>query len=284
LLIRFKRTFLTSCTCILFCLCTLLFISGEIETYNLKKKVGEFSLSVGLTPIQRNLFFDYPKAMESMNQVILRYNIRSLEDLPKLTRPGQRQLRQAEEIPMWNGLVAETTQWIYTGDFDNKAPLFEKIREGQVWRFFSPCLLHKDIIHLLFNMGWLLLLGLQIERRLFKYRFLLLILSIGIVSNTAQYLLGGPYFLGFSGVVVGLTGFIWTRQKKAPYEGYPLPRATALFVFYFVLAMMVLEVIAVLARALFSIAFPLNIANTAHVAGGITGLILGRCAFFRRMR
>ncbi len=241
-------------------------------------------MSVGLTPIQRNLFFDYPKAMESMNQVILRYNIRSLEDLPKLTRPGQRQLRQAEEIPMWNGLVAETTQWIYTGDFDNKAPLFEKIREGQVWRFFSPCLLHKDIIHLLFNMGWLLLLGLQIERRLFKYRFLLLILSIGIVSNTAQYLLGGPYFLGFSGVVVGLTGFIWTRQKKAPYEGYPLPRATALFVFYFVLAMMVLEVIAVLARALFSIAFPLNIANTAHVAGGITGLILGRCAFFRRMR
>lgn len=246
--------------------------------------MGEFSLSVGLTPIQRDLFFDYPKAMESMNQVILRYNIRSLEDLPNLTKAGQRQLRQAEEIPMWNGLMVETMQWIHTGDFDYKVPLFEKIREGQVWRFFSPCLLHKDIIHLAFNMGWLFLLGLQIERRIFKYRFLLLILLIGIVSNTAQYLLGGPYFLGFSGVVVGLAGFIWIRQKKAPYEGYPLPRATALFVFYFVLAMMVLEVIAVLAQAIFSIAFPLNIANTAHVAGGITGLILGRFAFFRRMR
>ena len=281
---RLKKTLLQSCTFWLFCLCTLLFAWNEKEAYTLKKTVGELSLAVGLTSVQRNLLFDYPKMMASVNQLIIKYNIRSQEDLSKLSGSGQRQFRQAEEIPMWNGLIADMTQENRAGGFDNNAPLFEKIREGEVWRSFSPALLHKDIIHLVFNMSWLWLLGLQIERRIFKYRFLLLVLLIGMVSNTAQYLLGGPYFLGFSGVVVGLAGFIWVRQKKAPLEEYPLPRATALFVFYFVLVMMGLEGIALAAQAVFSIVIPINIANTAHVAGGLAGLLLGQCAFFSRRK
>lgn len=280
---RLKKTLFRSCTFWLFCLCALLFAWNEKEAYNLKKTVGELSLSIGLTPIQRNLLFDYPKMMASLNQVLIKYDIRSQEDLSKLSGSGQRQFRQAEEIPMWNGLIADLTQENYARK-DNKAPLFEKIREGEIWRLFSPALLHKDIIHLVFNMSWLWLLGLQIERRLFKYRFLLLVLLIGIASNTAQYLMGGPYFLGFSGVVVGLTGFIWARQKKAPLEEYPLPKATALFVFYFVLVMMGLEGIALALQAVFSIVIPINIANTAHVAGGLSGLLLGQCAFFSRRK
>ncbi|MES2200205.1 MAG: rhomboid family intramembrane serine protease [Chlamydiota bacterium] len=279
---RLKKILLYSCTFWLFSLCVLLFAWNEKEAYTLKKTVGELSLAVGLTPVQRNLLFDYPKMMACMNRVIIKYNLRSEEDLSKLPVAGQRQFRQAEDIPVWNGVITETMQAIHTGRFDYRVPLFEKIREGQMWRLFSPALLHKDIIHLVFNMSWLWLLGLQIERRLARVRFLLLVLLIGIFSNTAQYLMGGPYFLGFSGVVVGLTGFIWTRQKKAPREAYPLPRATALFVFYFVLVMMGLEVVTVAAQAVFSIVIPLNIANTAHVVGGLAGLVLGRCVFFSR--
>lgn len=279
---RVKKTLFTSCTLWLFCLCAFLFALNEFQFYTLKKKVGELSLSVGLTPVQRELFFDYPQAMASLNDVILRYDLQSMEDFSQMPRAGQRSFRKAEEIPMWTGLVPEVTRWIHTGDFDDKALLFEKIKQGQVWRLFTPCLLHKDIFHLLFNMAWLFLLGMQIERRLLKCRFLILVLLIGIISNLAQYLLGGPYFLGFSGVVVGMTGFIWVRQKKAPDEGYPLPKATALFVFYFVLVMMAVEAVGVLTQAVFSIVIPINIANTAHVAGGVAGLVLGRCPFFSR--
>lgn len=279
---RLKNIFLRSSSFWLFCLCALLFAWNEKEAFTLKRTVGELSLAVGLTPIQRVCLFDYPKMMASVNDVIVKYNIRSEKELSTLPRAGQKEFRAAEEIPVWNGLVVEVAQGVFPGSDLYKIPLFEKIREGQVWRLFTPSLLHKDIIHLVFNMGWLFLLGLQIECRMSKCRFLLLVFLLGVFSNTAQYLMGGPYFLGFSGVVVGLTGFIWARQRKAPEEGYPLPKTTALFVFYFVLVMMGLEGIAVAAQAVFSTSIPFNIANTAHVAGGLAGLLLGRCVFFSR--
>ena len=75
-----------------------------------------------------------------------------------------------------------------------------------------------------FNMAWLWYLGRQIEQRAGSVRMLLMILVVGIIANVAQYLMSGPYFLGFSGVVVGMVGFIWVRQRVAPWEGYPLPR------------------------------------------------------------
>ena len=42
--------------------------------------------------------------------------------------------------------------------------------------------------------------------------------------------MGGPYFLGFSGIITGMIGYILVRQKIAPWEGYNIPNA----VFYFI--------------------------------------------------
>lgn len=279
---RLKQAFMYSCTFSLLLVCSILFLWNEKQSFTIEKSKGELALSVGLTPIQRSLFFDYPQTMACLEKVITKYNIRSAGEISKLSPIAQRQFHQAEQIPMWMGATLETIQWFYTGEKPEKAPLFEKIGQGQVWRFFTPSLIHKDLFHLLFNMGWLLLLGLQIERRISKIRFILLVLLIGSLSNTAQYFMGGAYFLGFSGVVAGLTGFIWIRQKKAPEEKYPLPRATALFVFYFILAMMFLDGLSLALKMMFSITVPINIANTAHIVGGLTGLVLGRFSFFSR--
>ena len=112
---------------------------------------------------------------------------------------------------------------------------FEKIRQGEVWRLFTPCLLHFDFLHILFNMAWLWILGKQIEERIHWKKLGLLILIVGIVSNTAQYLVSGPSFLGFSGIVVGMAGFIWMRQRNAPWEGYPLSRIV--FCFFYSLSL-----------------------------------------------
>jgi GlpG protein len=121
-----------------------------------------------------------------------------------------------------------------------------------------------------------------VEERLSRFKLLFFILIVGVGSNVAQYLISGPYFLGFSGVVVGLVGFIWARQKLAPWEGYPLNRTTFIFVAIFVLGMFALEIISLLTAVIFAKELSANIANTAHIVGGLVGYLLGRTTFFSR--
>jgi GlpG protein len=163
-----------------------------------------------------------------------------------------------------------------------KGTLFGKIRQGEFWRLITPVLLHGGWLHILFNMAWLFILGRQVEERLGKFRYLFLSLLIGVMSNVAQYLVSGPIFVGYSGIIVGLVGFIWMRQKRAPWEGYPLQRPVIIFVTVFVLAMLGLEVISMTLEFFHMKPGFANIANTAHVIGGIFGTLLGRLSLFER--
>jgi len=266
----------------IFLICLGLWGWNERQTSKILQEKGELSLLVGLTPLERTFFFDYPTAMGCLEQMIDEYSLTSIEKVEQLSNNQKKRWNQLQKIPMWKGVVPLLITKYKTGDFGAKEPLMEKIREGQVWRFFSPCLLHKDLFHLLFNMSWLWILGTQIEARLSFRRFLLLLFTLGVVSNTAQYFMGGPFFLGFSGVVAGFLGFIWMRQKVAPKEGYPLPRSAALFLFYSILGMMFLEAILCILQMVLPFTVPFNIANTAHIVGVVTGLILGKGTFFAR--
>lgn len=269
-------------TILLFFVCTLLWLWNEKQNYTIAKEQGELSLLVGLTPIERSLFFDYPKSLACLEEMILKHSLRSTEEVESLSLKERRKWNQLQKIPMWRGLSPLLLNWYKTGDFAFQDPLMEKIQEGQVWRFFTPCLLHKDLFHFLFNMSWLWILGCQIEDRIGLFRFFLVTVLIGMFSNTAQYLMGGPFFLGFSGIVAGFVGFIWMRQKRAPKEGYPLPRPAVLFLFYCILAMMFVEAIIYILQMAFPFTTSFNIANTAHIIGGATGLVLGRIDLFAR--
>ena len=192
------------------------------------------------------------------------------------------QIAAAEAIPYWKGIYSFVEQ-----EKDTNAPappMFEKIREGEIWRLFTPCLLDRGFLHILFNMAWLWILGKQIEERAGKWRMLLLIIATSIASNVAQYLVSGPFFLGFSGVVVGMAGFIWMRQKVAPWEGYPLSRMTVFFLLIFVLAMFALEVFSLAMQLFAHSPLSANIANTAHVIGGLTGFCSEDFLFLRVRR
>lgn len=249
---------------------------------HLEKEKGSFS------SLQKALFFDYPQSMESLDSLIVSYDLRTLADVKNMPQLEQNRFFALESVPMWEGAVPAFMSLIRLGDPPKKAPLIEKIREGEVWRILSPAIMHKDFMHIAFNLGWFYLLGLQIERRLGsclygRLRFLLLIASLAIFSNIAQYLMGGSFFLGLSGVVAGLGGFIWSRQKHFPEERYPLQRQTALFMAYFIASMVVLGVVAFVLQAFFSIQVAFSIANTAHVSGALLGLMLGRLPFFSRI-
>jgi GlpG protein len=95
-----------------------------------------------------------------------------------------------------------------------------------------------------------------------------------------QYLMSGPFFIGYSGIVTALAGFTWMRERIAPWEGYPLNRATILFLVLFIGAVFVLQAASFFIQIFSNQDFAPNIANTAHIAGAIIGAYLGKFKFF----
>lgn len=272
-------------TNLLIALCAVLFFWNGAEEAEILHSKGLLALQVELSPLQQELLFDYPKTYELLNEQLKDIPLQEYKSLEELPSDLKNTFDQADKVPYWKGIVNVAMDWKQTGwEYLRSVPMFEKIKKGELWRFFTPCLLHRDILHILFNMAWLFVLGRQIEERLKTVRMLSMILILGVVSNTAQYLMGGPYFLGFSGVVVGMVSYIWMRQKKAPWEGYPLHRSIAFFVFIFVAAMFGLEIISWGLQFLNFTKQSPNIANTAHIVGGLMGLWLGNLTFFARRK
>lgn len=267
-------------------ICSFLFIWNLMQEEEVIKEKSELALQLFLTPIEQVLFFDDPKAYEELRSLLSQCNwepYKDVTDLQKMPSDFQAIFAKADTIPYWRGLVGLIANWnADSWQYLKSVPLFEKIKQGEIWRLFTPSLLHRDFFHILFNMAWIWVLGRQIEERLKKGKMVLMVLMIGILSNLVQYLMGGPFFLGFSGIVVGMVGFIWMRQQKAPWEGYPLHRTVVFFVFIFVAAMFALEILSWLLQVFKITKQSPNIANTAHIVGGLVGMALGRLRFFSK--
>jgi GlpG protein len=110
-------------------------------------------------------------------------------------------------------------------------------------------------------MLWLYDLGSMIEQRRGSWRFLVLVLVIAAVSNTAQYHYGYWRFGGMSGVVYGLLGYAWIKGRFDPNSG--------LFVHSQTMTMMMVWFFLCLFK------FIPNVANTAHAVGLGVGLAAG---------
>ena len=82
----------------------------------------------------------------------------------------------------------------------------DAIRTGQLWRFFTPMLLHGSILHIGFNMYALNAFGAGLERRFGHTRFLLLYILSGFAGVVFSFLLTPAYSIGASGAIFGLVG------------------------------------------------------------------------------
>ena len=100
------------------------------------------------------------------------------------------------------------------------------VKAGQVWRLFTPMFLHFSGLHILFNVYWLWSLGSVLEIRYRSWRFLLLVLSVSLVSNLAQALISGSNFGGMSGVNYGLFGFLFIHSRYHPAPSFALDKQT----------------------------------------------------------
>lgn len=237
-----------------------------------------------MAPLYKELMYDYPHTYELIDKLEKAYGLEKLQTPSELPPAGQILLTQIYHTPYWQGFYDILINHYQHPDssWSINVPMFEKIKEGEVWRAVSPCLLHSDLFHLFFNMIWLAVIGRQIEEKLGIGRTLLFILITGAISNTAQYLMGGPNFIGFSGVLCAMVGFIWIRRKRAAWEGYQVQGSTITFLFAFILTMFAIQFISFFLETYQQISISPGIANTAHLAGAACGVILGRFDFFRR--
>lgn len=273
-IIKKQKRYWGPITVITIIICALLFLWGSFEVATSKGK-----LNIITSPIYAALLYDYPPALAIQAKLLRTYTPEELENPDTLPPKGKELIRQFQKEKVWRGFYGEIVDRVQNGD-EIHPPLFEDIRRGEVWRTFTPCLLHGGLLHIFFNVIWIIVLGNQVEQKIGWWRYLLLMVIVGILSNTAQYLMGGPLFLGLSGIVCGLLGFIWMRQRKAPWEGYLLSRTTVIFLSVFILGMAALQAASFFLEISGKSPIGVGIANTAHIAGILIGVVLGRWNLF----
>jgi GlpG protein len=131
----------------------------------------------------------------------------------------------------------------------------------QPLRLLGPAFFHFSLLHIVFNTMWWWQLGGNIEKTLGKGALINILLLSAIVSNLGQYFVSGANFGGLSGVVYALVGFVWWYGYLAPERGLSLSKPIVGFLlFWLVLG--------------FADLLPVNVANTAHLLGLLSGCFL----------
>jgi GlpG protein len=263
---------------------TLCFLIQMVQTASIVQTNGPLAAEYGMAPITKSFFFDVPSGFEQLEVFLQTHDIKTPQQLDNMSPELKKEWIKLNEASFFHGFLDMLEDPGYKDYFfKNRPELFAKIKQGQIYRLITPVFLHGSILHLIFNMIWLFILLKQVEIKLGLVKTCVLLVGLSIVPNIAQYLVSGPFFLGASGIVVGLAGFIWARQKKAPWEGYVLSRAVIFFLMVYVLALVVLSLGVFVFNILSVKDLSFGIANTAHLIGGLTGIALGRLAFFKRL-
>jgi membrane associated rhomboid family serine protease len=145
----------------------------------------------------------------------------------------------------------------------NVSPLFETamIRRGELWRLITSIFPHTNLLHLVFNIYWLWVLGTIVEQVYGHLRSaaLILLFTLGAGSLEFAFGVGG---VGLSGVVYGLFGLLWVLSRQDDrFRDAIDQRTVQLFVvwFFFCIATTVMHVF--------------SVGNVAHGAGAVLGIL-----------
>ena len=145
----------------------------------------------------------------------------------------------------------------------------------EYWRLLTTLFLHYDVVHLLFNLFALYVLGPGLERAIGTFRFSLCYLVSGLGSTAGVVLLTGlrlvqpAELVGASGCVMGIVG-AWAGSLLRHRH---LPRAHQRL-------LNILLIVAI--QTAFDLSTP-QVSMAAHICGLITGFFVG-LAIVRRPR
>lgn len=138
-----------------------------------------------------------------------------------------------------------------------------EIRRGQFWRLLTNVFPHVGVLHLVFNLYWLWILGTVVERVFGHAKTVLLLTFFAIGSNSLDFAFdrGG---VGLSGVGYGLFGLLWIlSERDERFKGAIDNRTVELFVAWFFICIAT------------TITHTFAVANVAHGAGAVLGILVG---------
>ncbi|WP_286234294.1 rhomboid family intramembrane serine protease GlpG [Thalassotalea sediminis] len=137
---------------------------------------------------------------------------------------------------------------------------------SEPWRLIGSVFFHFSLLHIVFNTMWWWQLGGAIEKVMGKLELLHVFFVSALLSCFGQYLVSGPNFGGLSGVVYGVFGYVWFAGWLAPEKGLQLAKPIIGFMLFFLLLG-------------FVDLLPINVANTAHTVGLLSGCLLAWMRF-----
>lgn len=144
------------------------------------------------------------------------------------------------------------------------------VQEYELWRLISPSVLHGGPVHILLNLlGWYQLGGMVEQRKGTAYLLMLTLLT-ALAADLLQFTLVSGPFVGLSGVVFGIFGYVWVKGKLDPGDGMGVPPSTVINALVFYLLCWI---------GAFG-----NIANYAHTGGLLMGITIGCLSAWWRNR
>ena len=157
------------------------------------------------------------------------------------------------------------------GSFGYASP--EQIWNGRVWGLVTTVFIHGGVLHLLFNMLWMVQLGRVLERTLPPLTYLMFLVAAAAVGSATELLVSGTTGIGMSGVVYAMFGLMWAgRGAFSSWRAVATQDNLRVFVLW----------------GLFCVAATyfhfLSIANGAHGGGFLFGLCIGFLFYSPRRR
>jgi membrane associated rhomboid family serine protease len=166
-------------------------------------------------------------------------------------------------IELWRGALTNPVILHRLGALD----FFAVINNGEFWRLFTALFLHYNLLHLVFNLFALYVLGPPLERTIGTIRFAMCYLIAGIGSTAGVVLLTlikivrPAELVGASGCVMGIVGawagflvrhrHVWQAKQRL---------------------LNILLIIAI--QIVFDISTP-QVSTSAHLCGLVTGFAIG---------
>jgi rhomboid protease GluP len=145
-------------------------------------------------------------------------------------------------------------------------PMSEIVQRGEYWRLLSGMFLHQGWLHWMANSWGLYQLGVLFEIMFGTPRFLLVYFVTGLCASAASaaHLPLGGSSVGASGAIMGILGaFIFSIRRSPQWRHEPWTKSLlSQLVFWAVINV--------------ALGFQIpQIDNTAHIAGLISGLLMG---------
>jgi len=171
-----------------------------------------------------------------------------------------------------------TYRWFGFQILDSRGllPLSETLKQFQLWRLLTPVFLHFSVLHVVFNCLMLWETGRRIELVKGSGYFMVVFIIIGVCSNIAQYWMTPNIpFGGLSGICYGFIGYLAIYQRHIILPVLAINKTLVIFLLVWLIA----GVVGVIDYMIEG-----SVANSAHVAGLLSGSILGYIEVIRDRR